>query len=93
MTQILDKIIKKDTIFIITYGSYSDYGVVAVCKALYDINVKDLEVEYKFKHKELDHYKVVNWMVNVKKCAEEIVHNELYLGDYGDINIEKRCPH
>ena len=84
--------IKKGELFLLSCGTYSDYDVKCLCRALVDIDCKNLVSAFRADNPDFKQYdsesKVIHWMINVKKMAEEVQRKELWLGDYGDLNIQ-----
>ena len=84
------KIIKKDTIFVLTSGVYDEYHISGLFKALMDIDLEKVTASYKEddpkpsgRANDLD-----EWIVN-KKIAERIDAVELHTGDF-DFSLECR---
>ena len=88
--------IKKDDLFILTHGCYSDYSLITVCKALEDIDILFLKEEYLSTNPEqrgrhsFSDYEFTKWLVVDKRMAEEVHCLEWHLGDYadGDFSLE-----
>ncbi len=78
-------IIKQGSLFLLTKGDYSDYTIVAVCKAKEDIDIQKLKKEYssgfdKKKDSSLDLDNFVKWLLVDKDIGEEIECFEWELG-------------
>jgi len=74
-------------VFFTSAGSYSDYGVHALMRAMVDIDVEAAQKEWKASWP-LDGYgaranyvSLEHWLVNVKHIAEELPMNEWWLDD------------
>lgn len=81
--------IKKDQVIILTKDRYSAYIVIAVCRALVDLNTDLLKSEYCAEHHEMNSWdfeenKFAVWLVR-KNLIEEIPSQEWLLGAFGDI--------
>jgi hypothetical protein len=84
--------IYKNTLILISEGEYSDYGVSAALKATDDINMDDIKKEFEqLKEDALKSWRIdadistggfVNWLVNIKKVAEELDYTEVHTGSY-----------
>lgn len=87
--------IPKGKIFIETFGEYSDYIMVSVCRALKDIYPKKITEEFLFEKKgetskDSRYYEFVNWMI-INGYAEEFEYDELHAVIYyreEDINLD-----
>lgn len=81
--------IKVGETFTISDGEYSDYGVIALCRAKQEIDIDSLIQEYLSINPEqipdyyFEYYKFVKWLLVDKNVAEEIPYRELHLGGYG----------
>lgn len=86
------KIIKKDTLFIVTSGVYSNYEVVTLCKARQDIDMDSLRTEYLKMYPEeakeylFEEFKFTKWLLVDVNIAEELTYAELHLTDYSTVN-------
>lgn len=80
--------IPKGSIITTTVGEYSDYGVVAVVRALQDLNPKELRDRYLAEFPEendpyaFEEYKFQNWL-NKHGYVEELNHFKWHFGAYG----------
>jgi hypothetical protein len=86
-----DYLLKKGEITLITSGEYSDYGVQTVVRALEDFHILEMRDEYLSGHREqsgrydADHQQFVQWLVNERKCVEEVEHREWHIGSYSTL--------
>lgn len=87
-------IIPRGYYFIISTGAYSDYSISCLCKANIDLTPNIID-EYWAENPEkifLDWAKrpslksshFINWLINIKKYAEELKFREIFL-DAGEI--------
>ena len=84
--------IYKDTLILISEGEYSDYGVCSALKATDDIDMDDIKKEFDLLRDEnlssWDRYGnmgtsgFINWLVNIKKIADELDYTEVHTGCY-----------
>ena len=73
--------IEAGELFILTSGEYSDYGVVALLRAIVQIDLGLLMDEYaKVITKDVTGYDLVRWLAIDKKVAEELPYAEARLG-------------
>lgn len=73
---------------LVTSGEYSDFGIVALCKALRDFDVIPLIAEYKAMNPKETHFNYSefgDWLIE-KAYVEKLPYAELYMGSYGDVD-------
>ena len=86
------RIIRKDTLFLMTSGDYSSYSIHGLCRAMQDIDLAVLEQEYLECHPELnrpflaDEYRFMKWVIVDKQLAEELEYQELALDRYDSLH-------
>lgn len=79
--------INKGDIIILSNGSYSDYQIRMVCRALESFDVSKLKEQFVKCHKPdnwgyFSHSTFAHWLSNEAKLVEEIKHKEINAGDY-----------
>jgi len=82
MIEVKQTVIKKDSFFVFSQGSYSGYQCSPLCKATTDIDPAKEMNEYLSHGKSASCEGFKNWILNVKKLAIEIDCTEFYLGDW-----------
>jgi len=88
--------ITKGKLFVITHGEYSDYDLIALCKAKKDLEIDKLVEKYiKIANVNRTYlsgsFKFVNWLINSESCIEELELNELNLYYmFEQISLEKK---
>jgi hypothetical protein len=87
-------IIPKGALFTVTFVEHKDYHTMAVCIALVDIDIYEIQVEYLSEYPtqkrefNFDETQFLNWITNIKHYAEEKYFYELYLGEDNTIFLE-----
>lgn len=96
----VNKVIPKGAIFTVSSGEYSGHETLVVCRALVEINVKDMQEEYlkvfpaqRGKYR-LEMLQVINWMTQEKRYADELEFYEVHLGSYwtADFSLSHSIP-
>lgn len=91
------KTIKAWENFVITGGSYSDYGIKALAKARKDFTGEDVKkawLSYYNDDNEDEIFPISNeisfehWLVNISGYAEELPLKELWTGEYGRVQMQ-----
>jgi len=91
--------LKKGELFVITHGAYSDYELIVLVRAKEDLNIEQLINKFNEKYTEnkephtypLNSYKLINWLVNIESCVEELELKELNLGYlFNQVSLEKK---
>ena len=83
--------LKKGELALITSGEYSDYGVQTLVRVLEDFHIIEMRDEYLKKYPEqrerykANHEQFVHWLVNERKCCEEVEHREWHIGSYSSL--------
>lgn len=97
-----DRIIKKGELFILTEGEYSDYQIITLCRALTDLNTANLLNEFTGEERKIGPLKInpyeywerprdsnfPNWIMNVKKVAEEVPLTEWHYETYNEMSAD-----
>lgn len=76
----------KGDIVLVSSGSYSNYGINAVVRALTDFNFRQVEREFLANHPierayDFNTYEFIAWMVKVR-LAEDLQYRECHFDDY-----------
>ena len=81
-------VIKKGELFILTSGEYSDYDLMAVCRADEDIDIEALGDEYlqsrpeERKRYHFGQYRFAKWLLVDKRVITEVPYKEWHTGSY-----------
>ena len=88
-------IIKKGELLIISSGEYSDYRMVALCRASQDIDIEALREEYLTLHPEqrqryrFREYQFVKWCLVDRTVATEELYREWWIDSYsGECDLQ-----
>ncbi len=89
----MEGFIKKETMLVLSAGKYSDYMVIAIGKAIQDIDVEQLRSEYFKLYPEqkksygLKPSQFLSWLITDKKVIEEMNYEEWWFSDYHEPTI------
>ena len=81
--------LKQGSLFTLSHGEYSDYVIIALCRATEDIDIEALREEYmelypeQREEYEFSPYQFANWLVNVRRSCEEVEYFYWHIGNYG----------
>lgn len=79
-------IIKKNTLFIFTIGSFDNEVSEGLVQAKVDINVDSLKEEYLSEYckqaidSQFDYYAFIQWLYSTKKVIKKVKYLDWYLG-------------
>ncbi|MBX9582444.1 MAG: hypothetical protein K2X87_19240 [Gemmataceae bacterium] len=82
------QIIPRGTVFTVTSGAYSDYSVLAVCRAVADIDTSAELAGYlklwpeQKKDYSFHEFQFLAWLLNERRLAEEVPFMEFHVGTY-----------
>ena len=72
--------IKKDTLILLTYGAYSEYGIEELCRVMLDTDIVTLHTEYMTLYPDqFNHYQFIEWLKSAG-IIEPVKCYELWLG-------------
>ena len=91
-------IIPVGSMFLLSSGQYSNYGIDVLCRSLVDVDVDAVRLEYlkvypgQAKEYGFKNSAFINWFINEKKMAEEVDCWELRTSAYDDEYFDIKKP-
>lgn len=75
--------LKKEELIALTYGDYSDYTTLAICRVLVNLDIVALKDEYLQERSisKLEEYEFLSWLIANGK-VEQVVCKEIHLGNF-----------
>lgn len=76
---------------LIEHGEYSDYSVMMLVRFTTDVDPMVLKDEFRATDKDgfVSSYEFGNWLVNVRRVAEEVPHGSWWVGAYGQLSFKE----